>query len=477
MTNYALPCGSKGTRWAAGSLPCEDRCEFLDHAPPSQLPAPTAATAQRRVAVACGHLRVKPALRLALLASVLLLGLLAAVVAAALQGEPRVTTGQEVGLDDVARALSLLRTHDPRQAHPGQVSTALVQQRDVEVLLSHGARRWIQAASQVDMQRGGATVNLSLPLAQHPLGFFGRWLNVEVQLAETNGLPALDGVRVGRLQLPGWLAERLLQQAVARAGLQAETELLADVVRRVRFMPQQMLVTYAWQGDSARRLMSGLLPADELERLRAYSARLAEVVARQRSGWEMPMAQLVQPLFELARQRSAADSDAVAENRAALTVLALFANGRNLGEMIPAARSWPRARPVRLLLAGRQDFPLHFLVSAALAVESTSPLSKAIGVYKEVKDSRGGSGFSFSDMAANRAGTRFGEKLLQEPAQMQQRLARGVTDAELVPPAQDLPEFMPEADFLRRFGGVGAPAYNALLAEIDRRIEALPLLR
>ena len=32
----------------------------------------------------------------------------------------------------------------------------------------------------------------------------------------------------------------------------------------------------------------------------------------------------------------------------------------------------------------------------------------AIGVYKEVRDSRGGSGFSFNDMAANRAGTRFG---------------------------------------------------------------------
>jgi hypothetical protein len=36
---------------------------------------------------------------------------------------------------------------------------------------------------------------------------------------------------------------------------------------------------------------------------------------------------------------------------------------------------------------------------------------------------------------------------------------------------------MPEPEFVRRFGGVGAPAYNALLADIDRRIAALPLLR
>ena len=420
---------------------------------------------------------MKNVARLALLLAVLVLGLLAAIVAAALQREPRVMAGQEVSLEDVARALSLLRTHDPRQARPGEVSTALVRERDIEVLLGHGARRWMQAASQVDLQRGVATVNLSLQLAPHPFNFLGRWLNVELRLVETAGLPAIDSLTLGRLPVPAALADRVLLQAVARTGLQAEAELMVDVVRRVRFAPQQMLVTYAWQGDSIGRLMSGLIPADELERLRAYSGRLAEVVARHQGGWEMPMALLLQPLFALARQRSADATDAAAENRAALTVLALFANGRHLSKVIPAARGWPRARPVRLMLAGRQDFPLHFLVSAALATESTGPLSKAIGVYKEVKDSRSGSGFSFSDMAANRAGTRFGEMLLQEPARMQERLARGVTDTDLVPPAQDLPEYLGEAEFLRRFGGVGAPAYNALLAEIDRRIEALPLLR
>lgn len=415
--------------------------------------------------------------RVALLGTALLLALPAAVVVGALQREPRVMAAQEVVPEDVARAMSLLRTHDPRHARPGVVSTALVRERDIEVLLSHGARRWMHAASQVELQRGAARVHLSLQMAPHALQFLGRWLNVEVRLVETTGLPALDGVSIGRVPVPSVLAERILLHSVARAGLQAEAELLADVVRRVRFAPQQVLVTYAWQGDSIGRLMNGLMPAEELERLRAYSGRLAEVMARHQGGWQMPMTQLLQPMFELARKRSARDADAVAENRAALTVLALFANGRQLSKVIPAARSWPRARQIRLLLAGREDFPLHFLVSAALATESTGPLSKAIGVYKEIKDSRGGSGFSFSDMAANRAGTRFGEKLLQDPVRMQERLARGVADDELVPPAQDLPEYLAEAEFLRQFGGVGAPAYNALLAEIDRRIEALPLLR
>jgi hypothetical protein len=46
-----------------------------------------------------------------------------------------------------------------------------------------------------------------------------------------------------------------------------------------------------------------------------------------------------------------------------------------------------------------------------------------------------------------------------------------------MPRFDDLPEFLPEAEFKRRYGGVGAPPYNELLAEIDRRVAALPVLR
>jgi hypothetical protein len=418
--------------------------------------------------------------RLALLLTtfvLLPLALAAGVLAAALQREPRVVVVQELSADDVARAMQLLRTHDPRRAVPGAVSTALVLPRDVDVLISHGARRWVRAASQLTLQRGAATLVVSTPAPPGALAqWFGGWLNLELRLAETNGLPALDGVRLGGLPLPAWLAERATLQAAARLGLAAELELATEVVRRVRFNPEHLLVTYAWQHDSAVRLLAGLVPGDELQRLRAYSERLAQVAQRQ-PHWELPMVELLPPLFALAAERTRAGADAAAENRAALAVLTLFANNRHVGSLVPAARGWPRARPLRLTLAGRPDFPLHFLISAALATESTGVLSQAIGLYKEVTDARSGSGFSFNDMAANRAGTRFGERLVREPALMQQRLAAAVPEADLIPPVADLPEFLPEAEFVRRFGGVGAPRYEALMADIERRVGALAVLR
>ncbi len=424
---------------------------------------------------------------LALAVLLLAAGVLAALTAV-LQAEPTVAVAQDVNHEDVARALSLLRTHDPRSASPGVVTSAWVHERDVEVLLNHAAHRWFSAASRVRLQPGLATLQLSMLAPGNPFGawfssWFGRWLNVELQVKETARLPVIDSFRIGRLPLPPWLAERMGLYAVDRVGLNKELLLVAEVVRRVRFSPQQLLVTYAWQGNSMNRLLDGLLTADELKRLRVYSDRLAELAAQQPPGIEVPMVRMLGPMFALARERSSAGHEPANENRAVLVALTLHANGRAVASVAPAARDWPRARAMRLVLAARADFPLHFLVSALLAAEGTTPLTKAIGVYKEVADSRGGSGFSFNDMAANRAGTRFGERAVQDPQRLQDDLAKlgqqgqGLMDDDLLPRTDDLPEFMAEPEFLRRYGGVGAPAYNAMLADIDRRIAALPLLR
>jgi len=395
-------------------------------------------------------------------------------LAAALQSQPLVQTAGEVGPEDVARAVSLLRTHDPRQARPGQVSTAQLRQRDLDVLLSHGLHRWLNARGSVLLQPTRATLRLS---TRGPVNPFGDWLNLELVLAETGGLPQLDALRLGRLPLPAWLAEWAAPRLAEQLGLGREWQLVGDVVRRVRFNPDELLVTYAWQGDSINRLFDGLLSADDLARLRPYSDLLVKLAAQSVPDWRLPMVQMVGPLFDLARRRSVAGNDAAAENRAALLALTLYANGRWLGHISAAARSWPRPRPLQLLLAGRSDFPLHFLISALLAAEGTTPLSRAVGIYKEIADSRGGSGFSFNDIAADRAGTRFGERAVREPAALQALVARGVKDGDLMPRFEDLPEFMAEPEFLRRFGGVGAPAYNQMIAEIDRRVEGLSFTR
>ena len=42
---------------------------------------------------------------------------------------------------------------------------------------------------------------------------------------------------------------------------------------------------------------------------------------------------------------------------------------------------------------------------------------------------------------------------------------------------KDLPEFMAEAEFKQRYGGTGGAEYKRMMAEIERRIAALPAFR
>jgi hypothetical protein len=375
---------------------------------------------------------------------------------------------------DVQRVMDIARTHDPRRTMPGQITAVALTERDMDLLLNHAAHRALGARMRVQVDRGSAMLQLSSEWPANPLG---RWLNVEVRWRETATLPVVQSWRVGSLPLPAALATPLMRLALARSFPGADLSVLDDVARRVRFFEDQMNVVYVLNQNHAERLLSSLTPAEDRDRLRAYSDRLVGLAGADPTQWTVTLPQLIGPMFELARQRSAHGHDAAKENRAAILALAAFATGRGLGAVVPAARLWPQPRRLHVTLQGRDDFTQHFLVSAALVTEGTTPLANAVGLYKEVADSRGGSGFSFNDMAANRAGTLFGELALRDPARLQALLAGGVREDSLVPDMTDLPEFLSAAEFARQYGGVGGVEYTRLRADIERRLGALALYR
>ena len=97
-----------------------------------------------------------------------------------------------------------------------------------------------------------------------------------------------------------------------------------------------------------------------------------------------------------------------------------------------------------------------------------------------MKDSEGPSGFSFTDIGADRAGVRFAKQSIASPASaraMQRALARPIEEAQFFPQVRDLPEGLSEAEFRRRYGDINSVEYQRMIAEIDRRIVAIPLYR
>ncbi|MCA0241899.1 MAG: YfiM family protein [Proteobacteria bacterium] len=413
-----------------------------------------------------GALLVVPLLAATLLAVLVLLRVPAA--------EPLVQREPVIEVADVERALRLARQHDPRHALPGVVRTLRLSQHEAELLINHTAARWRPSRWQLELGAGDLQLRGSLPLPRNP---FGGWLNVELQARQTRELPRLVHLRLGRLEVPpalaAWAAERLL----AHYGLEGWRQASVLSVQLVRLLPRRLDLVYAWGPDAGSQVLAALLPESEHARLRVYAAELAQVANALPAGAPQSLSQLLPPMFELARRRSAAGQDPALENRAALLVLGMVANGISLAALLPERREELAAHPIRVTLAGRPDSPQHFLVSATLAAESGTPLADLIGLYKELSDARSGSGFSFNDMAANRAGTRMGALAVGDPARLQQRLAAGLNEADFMPDVSDLPEGMNEAEFRRRFGAPGTAAYQRMMEDIEQRLGAAPLYR
>jgi uncharacterized protein YfiM (DUF2279 family) len=413
--------------------------------------------------------------RTALLAMLALLLAVAIALAAALwwatEDAPRVPARDAVSATDVDRAVTLLRRHDPRGLPLGQTRAVSLSERDIDLLVSHAAHRWVGADTRVRLLPGHLVLQASAPLS------WGRWLNLELVLRQSARLPEAEHLKVGRLPLPAALALPLLRAVAERQQVQPDAMLALEWIEAVRLGDGRMLVAYRIEPADVARVRAALVAPADQQRLRAYAERLA-ALTHEVKGPAAPLVELLGPLFQLAAQRSDGGADAVTENRAALLALTFFANDRPLGQLVPAAYAWARPQPLTVTLAQRQDFALHFLISAVIAAEAGTPLADAVGLWKELADARqGGSGFSFNDLAADRAGTRFGELAVSEPQRAQSRLGAGLLESDLMPKVDDLPEFLAEREFVARYGGVGGGAYNRMLADIEARVDALPLFR
>lgn len=410
---------------------------------------------------------------------VLLIGLpalLAVLVFFALDNTPLVVSKVTFTPDNIERAKRLLDRNDPRKMRAGVLRTIMVVQDDLDLALNYAASRYAHGSTNVVLRDGSAMLRATFELPANPVG---RFVNLDLVLVQTSYLPRVEQLRVGSVPVPAFIGNWLLRAIIQRLKGDADYSATVDVVKQVRASNGVLKVVFEWNDLAANQLKAALVPADDQARWQAYQARLVELTSQQPSGRGFSLDQLLRPMLQLARQR-AEGASATAENRAVMVVLAFYVNGEGLGALVPAARAWPAPEQRVVTLAGRTDSPQHFMVSAALAATAGSPLSDAVGVYKELDDSRNSSGFSFNDLGADRAGTRFGDMAAASDkgaAHLYRQLESSLREPDFFPDIADLPEYMAEAEFKRRYGAVGQPAYRKMLAEIERRIAALPLYR
>ena len=400
------------------------------------------------------------------LAIVLLLPLLAAaaLLLAVIDSKPLVERSDAISPIAVAQVRRLLTTHDPRQQRPGEIVSVEIPANLIDEGVNYIAGRFLHGRGDFILsdKAGEARLTIVLP-SQH-------YLNATASIQPVDGKPAIDHARLGSLPIPPALAEYLAAAAVAASGFGREWQLALDAIQDVNInrSASSVTVTYQWQPQILDRARAVALSDDEIRHLREARQSLAALLAHRAPGSPVTLAEILQATIP-------SDADPVAHGRAALLVLASHLARIDLAGLVPAARTWPRVRWVMITLGGRHDLAQHFVVSATLAAWSGEPVADAIGLYKELDDARHGSGFSFIDLTADRAGTRFGELLVNKPEALMTRVRSGLQDGQLLPVFSDLPEDLHQNEFRQRFESPESPQFKALAREIERRLDTLPL--
>lgn len=173
-------------------------------------------------------------------------------------------------------------------------------------------------------------------------------------------------------------------------------------------------------------------------------------------------------------------------NRAALVALGVLLGddsvARSLDDQLQLGDRQNRdALRARITLQGRQDLSRHFWASAGFAVTVGPAQADALGITKEWLDSApGGSGFSFADLAADRAGIALARQATRSTAdaeQFRQRISAGLEPADLCPSVLDLPEGLTRDQLEQEWGGLASEKTRQWLDEIERRIQGMSLLR
>jgi hypothetical protein len=196
-------------------------------------------------------------------------------------------------------------------------------------------------------------------------------------------------------------------------------------------------------------------------------------------------AKLMETAFAFAADNSRG-IDPVLPNRAAILALGVILGQERIAKVAKRDIDMKRRSEAvklrnRITLYGRHDLSKHFWVSAALAVLSDDTSSMSVGIAKEMMDSTpGGSGFSFVDLTADRAGTLFTMAATRDEESaraMQARIRSGVAVEDFVPDPLDLPEGLSRDEFQVKYGGLGGEGTKKVVEEVRRRLATCEGLR
>lgn len=348
-------------------------------------------------------------------------------------------------------------------------------------LAQMGSYTFTRLNTDLFFDRASINFFVSVQLVPNPIG---EYLNLVFHIGQSSEGLSVDRLSIGRLKLPGgWLLPFAVYLADTVLQNQHASELLAGIqgfsiegdAALFSVLPPPNMEAKLKQAIKA--LQASRFPPGEQARIVHYYSRLATMGSQ---GYQRghSFSAYVTPLMTEAAARRALSS-AVAENRAVIWALFVyFSHGAFEGLMgDPVSSQHALVKPPSgTTLGGRWDLMAHFIYSAGIAVATQQGIGIAAGEFKELLDSGGGSGFSFADLAADRAGIHFVAAATSSESsarQFQRDMIANTSESAFFPDIAGLREGLSEVEFEQLYGSIQSERYREQVALIDQRIAGL----
>jgi len=413
--------------------------------------------------------------------------------------QPAANIQQESVLDSAvaANAEQLVKRLRSLATQPNAIGVLAIKNQELQGLAALAHRSYPKLIANAGIKNN--TVNVALSLAL-PLTINRDSLNISVSILPSTNSIQLSEIDIGEVSISGNLLLKFALWAINHFMQNDLGTQIYNSIKSVHISPHVMAVAYQVPENLAEintNAKNGLFALrDELalfgdvNAVKFYVNKLLRFIEANPKQHDLPY--YVAYLFNQSYQQTHGKpgSSAMEQNKHALLALAVYF-GHDSFELVvgnvlnlSAQEKIQRAKLIRAVtLVERNDLQQHYIYSIALELLSSVGLSQTLGEFKEFADSKsGGSGFSFADLMADRAGTRLAMLATQSEGSARKVQAYFVEHTEqgyaaIFPPIIGLPEGISDINFALFYQDVDSPKYKEMLDKIDNRLNLISLYR
>ena len=271
----------------------------------------------------------------------IIIGIFASPVVAwyGLEDEPLVTRAPQVDVKDINSAKKFLAQYDPRNIPDGKITVINANQSQINTALAAALAAAPFLKARIVPSRFGllGAVTAAPPIPSNP---FGKYVNIRMLIeSSTNGLQ-IGRLSIGEIEVPTAIVRPVFILVIDHLAGPGRGVAFLETIRSVQVNGPLVRIVYQPKDgllDDLKSAAKDTVAAGDPEITRVYWQKMHEIHREMPIGGRVSMVQYLQPLFELAKKRSAGGNP-VEENKAAIFAMSMFLGDIRLERFIGKVR-------------------------------------------------------------------------------------------------------------------------------------------